>query len=633
MSKELLEQIESPDDLKALSLSDLEQLAGEVRAFLIQSLSKTGGHLAPNLGVVELTLALHKVFSTPKDQIVWDVGHQAYVHKILTGRKEQFDGLRQYMGLSGFPKPDESHHDAFATGHSSTSISAALGLAKGRDIRGNKEEVVAVIGDGAMTGGMAFEALNHAGHEGTNLTVILNDNEMSIGENVGALASYLNRLRTDPTYDRVKEDVEWLLKKIPAIGGTVMKSLERVKDSLKYLMVSGVIFEEMGFTYLGPIDGHNLQQLTSALESTKEKNGPVLLHVVTQKGKGYHPAEKFPDKYHGVGAFDLKTGKSQKDPGALPSYSKIFGDTLSGIADRHQNVVAITAAMKDGTGLDQFSKLYPERFFDVGIAEQHAVTFAAGLARKGLKPVVAMYSTFLQRAYDQVYHDVCMQNLPVIFAIDRAGIVGGDGETHQGLYDLSFLRSVPNMTIMAPKDEQELQDMMETAVNMDSPVAIRYPRGSVEGVSLSSEPQMLPLYSGEIIQKGQKLALLAAGKMVSDARKMADIIKETQGFAPTVYNARFIKPIDQEGILKLAKNHDFLCTLEENTLKGGFGSEVLELLNDYALSYKLVHRVGMPDEFIPHGDRDNILKHYGMDHVQLVKTIMKYLRGEQVGLG
>ncbi|ACB85268.1 1-deoxy-D-xylulose-5-phosphate synthase [Natranaerobius thermophilus] len=628
----LLSYINTSEDLKHLSTEDLNKLAEELREFLISSISITGGHLAPNLGVVELTLAIHKVFSPIQDKIVWDVGHQSYIHKILTGRKEQFSTLRQFGGLSGFPKPEESRYDAFGTGHSSTSISAALGMAKARDLQGSNEEVLAVIGDGAMTGGMAFEAMNHAGHEQANMTVILNDNEMSIGTNVGALSSYLSRLRTDPKYHRIKEDVEFLLKRIPAIGGKMMKSVERVKDSMKYLMVSGMLFEELGFTYIGPIDGHNIPQLMEVLNNAKDKNGPVLVHVITKKGKGYEPAEKFPDKFHGTGPFEIETGNAPKKAETAPSYSKVFGDTISEIARKNESVVAITAAMKDGTGLTNFAREFPERFFDVGIAEQHAITFAAGLARKGFKPVVAIYSTFLQRAYDQIIHDVCMQDNPVIFAIDRAGIVGGDGETHQGLYDLSYLRSIPNLIVMAPKDEAELQRMLNTAVNINKPVAIRYPRGKGEGVTLWENMTPIPLYKGETIREGSQVAMIGVGKMVPDMLEVADMLKK-EGIEPTVFNARFVKPLDESSILEIAQKHEYIYTFEENTELGGFGSQVLECLSKHGLAHKLIDRFCLPDEYIPHGDRSKVLSQYSLHSQELINKILNRLRGEQIEQG
>ncbi len=630
----LLDSIHHPRELKSLSKRELDQLAQEIRDFLVGSLSSTGGHLAPNLGVVELTIALHKVFSTPRDKIVWDVGHQAYVHKILTGRKKYFHTLRKFEGLSGFPKPEESEHDAFATGHSSTSISSALGMAHARDLMQDNEYVVAVIGDGALTGGMAFEALNNAGHNRTNITIILNDNEMSINENVGGLPSYLNRIRTDPKYHRVKEDIEYLLQKLPAIGGRMWKSMERVKDSIKYFMVSGMIFEELGISYYGPVDGHDISQLVEVMDRTKNIQGPVLIHAITQKGKGYHPSEKSPDKYHGTGAFNVKTGKTSSKPGTPPKYSQVFGDTLTELACQDENIVAVTAAMKSGTGLDGFASKFPRRFFDVGIAEQHAVTFSAGLAKKGLKPVVAIYSTFLQRAYDQLIHDVCLQNLPVVFALDRSGIVGGDGETHQGLFDLSYLRTIPNLNVMAPRNEAELQRMIKTAVNIHRPTAIRYPRGKGEGVALNDDPETIPLFKGEMIQwkKKAKIALIAVGTMVSHALKIAEKL-ESQGLPCTVFDARFIKPLDEENLQKLAENHDYLYTFEENIETGGFGSAVLEVLSRMNSAHKLVERFAVPDCFVPQGEREEILPCYDLDQKNIISRITGHFQGDKLEHG
>lgn len=488
--KNILETIDKPQDLKRLSMEELKVLAGEIRQLLICSVSKTGGHLAPSLGVVELTLALHKTFNSPIDKIVWDVGHQAYVHKILTGRRDSFHTLRQFGGISGFPKPSESEHDSFGTGHSSTSISAVLGMALARDIEGKKNNVLAVIGDGSLTGGQAYEALNHAGHTGTNMIVILNDNEMSIAKNVGAMSEYLSKMRTEPSYKKVKKDIEFLLRKIPAIGEHVVKTVERLKDSVRYLLVPGMLFEELGFNYVGPIDGHNLEILTEVLEKAKDMQGPILIHVLTCKGKGYEPAECNPGKFHGVGPYCVESGEVIKN-GNIPTYTGVFGDALVELAAKDPRIVAITAAMPEGTGLKKFGTQFPNRFFDVGIAEQNAVTVAAGMAISGMKPIVALYSTFAQRAYDQILHDVCLQKLPVIFALDRAGIVGEDGPTHHGVFDYSYLRHIPNMVIMAPKDENELRHMLYTAIQMNSPVVIRYPRGSGLGIPTNDPFQQL----------------------------------------------------------------------------------------------------------------------------------------------
>ncbi|UMZ73945.1 1-deoxy-D-xylulose-5-phosphate synthase [Natranaerofaba carboxydovora] len=628
----LLNNLSLPGDLKNLETNELQQLADEIRENLIVNLSGIGGHLAPNLGVVELTLSLYNVFSLEEDKFIWDVGHQAYVHKMLTGRLNEMSSIRQFGGISAFPNPEESQYDAFKTGHSSTSISAALGLCKARDLSGGNEKIISVIGDGALTGGMAFEALNQAGHEKTDIKVILNDNEMSIGENVGAMSSYLTRIRTDPKYQRVKEDLEFILKRIPAIGGKMVKSIERVKDTLKYLLVSGLLFEELGFTYLGPVDGHNITTLKQMLKNAKATRGPVLVHVVTKKGKGYLPAENEPDLFHGVGPFDKDTGDLKKSSdNEPPTYSKVFGDVMTELAEKNNNLLAITAAMCSGTGLDKFKEKYPRRFFDVGIAEQHAVTFAAGLAKGGYRPVVAIYSTFLQRAYDQIVHDVCLQKLPVTFAIDRAGIVGGDGETHQGLFDLSYLRTIPNIIIMAPKDEKELKTMLSTAFTIDKPVAIRYPKGKGEGVNIDESIEKLEIGKGEIIKKGKNVALICVGSMVKIGEQVLEKLNE-KGVNATLFNARFVKPLDENNIINLAKSHNELYTLEENSLVGGFGSGVLELLSEYGLADKLVVRFGINDKFVEHGDRNAILDKYGLSPDKITAKILKKNRGEKIGL-
>lgn len=615
----LLQSISSPDDLKDFNLNQLQQLAQEIRDEIISVVAQNGGHLAPNLGVVELTLALHSVYSSPVDKIVWDVGHQAYVHKLLTGRYSAFNTLRQFGGISGFPKRTESIHDPFIAGHSSTSISAALGLAKARDLRGEKHNVIAVIGDGAMTGGMAFEALNHAGHLGTNLTVILNDNEMSISPNVGAMSAYLNRVRIDPFYTKRKEDIEFLLKKIPAIGSTMVKVADRIKDSLRYLLVPGMLFEELGFKYFGPVPGHDIQELKTVLQNTKYINKPVLVHVVTKKGKGYLPAEKNPHKFHGVGPFEIESGKiiKKKTP---PSYTQIFSDTLIKLGESNPQIIAFTAAMGDGTGISSFAKKFPQRSFDVGIAEQHAVTMAAGLALEGYKPVVALYSTFLQRAYDQVVHDIALQNAPVIFAIDRAGLVGEDGPTHHGVFDISFLRHIPNMVIMAPKDENELQHMLYTATITNQPVAIRYPRGAGTGVELDTQLYSLPIGKSETLQEGGDLTLIPVGNMVSVALKAAEILGE-KGIYCTVINPRFIKPLDEEGILKGVSNTKGIVTLEEHSLMGGFGSGILELLQKNNINKKVV-RIGLEDSFSLHGKVDVLRENYGLTPQKVATRIL-----------
>jgi 1-deoxy-D-xylulose-5-phosphate synthase len=595
----LLEQIVEQSDIKKLQLNELPLLAEEMRSLIIGSVAATGGHLAPSLGVIELTIALHYVFDTEKDKIVWDVGHQTYGHKILTGRKDRFASLRQYQGVSGFPKREESVHDAFNTGHSSTSISAALGFALARDIQGQDHHIAAVIGDGALTGGQAFEALNQAGHKGINLLVVLNDNEMSIAENVGALSSYLSRIRSDPFYTRRKRDLEFLLHKVPAIGPGVVKAVERLKDSLKYLLVPGMLFEELGFTYLGPIDGHNIAELTGFLDKAKSLQGPVLLHILTQKGRGYKPAEQDPATFHGVGPFDLETGvllkKSDK-----PTYTAVLGNTLIDLAQKDERIVALTAAMPEGTGLTRFSQLFPQRFIDVGIAEANAVTQAAAMSLQGLRPVVAIYSTFLQRAYDQILHDVCLQNAPVVFALDRAGLVGEDGPTHHGAFDYSYLRHIPQMSVMAPKDEEELRQMLYTALRYEGPVALRYPRGQGVGVKLTDRYERLPWGRGEVLTTGQDILLIAVGSMVYPALEVSEILKNW-GISATVINARFIKPLDEQLLVDaILRNRNFV-TLEENVVAGGFGSAILELLTRRGVTKYNCLNIGLPDAFVTHG--------------------------------
>ncbi len=614
---EILDAIKSPEDLKGLNLNKLNKLASEIRHLLIESVSQCGGHLAANLGVVELTLALHNVFDSPQDKIIWDVGHQSYVHKILTGRQEKMNTLRQYGGLSGFPKYEESPHDAFDTGHSSTSISAALGYSLARDIKGEKHSVIAVIGDGALTGGIAFEALNHAGHAGSDLIVILNDNEMSISKNVGAMSSYLNRLRTDPSYSRTKEDIEQVLHKIPGIGPNIARAAGRVKDTVKYIMVPGILFEELGFTYIGPVNGHNLEELTIVLANAKKMKGPILLHTITEKGRGYEPARRNPDIFHGIGPFDIGTGSPIKK--SIKTYTELFGEFLVQKASEDEKVVAITAAMTSGTGLTEFSQKFPKRFFDVGICEQHAVTMAAAMARGGLKPVVAIYSTFLQRAYDQLIHDVALQNLPVIFVLDRAGLVGEDGPTHHGVFDISYLRSIPNFTVMAPADENELLDMLHTSFYIKGPVAIRWPRGVGEGVNLNKERSLINIGQARYLQAGHDLALIAIGRGTSIATEAARILRQ-EGILATVVDARFIKPLDTKGLLEVCSKSKYVVTIEDNILSGGFGSGLAELLADNNVKIKML-RVGIPDEFIEHGKVDQLFDLLGMDAESIVESI------------
>ena len=619
-----LQQIKSPDDIKTMNMSELKVLAQEIRETLIQVVSENGGHLAPNLGVVELTLALHMVFHTPEDKIIWDVGHQSYVHKLLTGRYEQFHTVRTLDGLSGFPKRSESEHDAFGAGHSSTSISAAVGFAKARDLRGGKNNVIAVIGDGAMTGGMAFEALENAGHMDSNIIVILNDNEMSIDPNVGALAEYLSRARSNPAYTKSKDDVEELLKKIPGIGDKMFKAADKLKDSLKYLLVPGVLFEEFGFKYYGPINGHDLPALMTVLENVKGINRPVLIHVETKKGKGYAPAEKNPDLFHGVSPFHIQTGELKKKS-TVPTYTSVFGKTLAELGAQDDRIVGITAAMGKGTGINVFQEQFPARTIDVGIAEEHAVTMAAAMALDGYKPVVAIYSTFLQRAYDQVMHDVALQNAPVVFCLDRAGLVGDDGPTHHGIFDVSYLRHIPNMVCMAPKDENELRHMLNSALTYNCPVAMRYPRGEGLGVPMDEALQVLPLGKAEVLQEGDKVTLLALGSMVHIAQQVAERLQAEVGITSTVINARFAKPLDADTILQYAGQDTLLVTLEEQAVTGGFGSAVLELYNQHGIDARNVLTIGIADSFVQHGNTARLKEMQGLDVESVVAKVKERL--------
>ena len=623
----LLDKINSPADVKKLSDEQLKQLAAEIRQLLIEVISHTGGHLAPNLGVVELTLALHKVFTTPQDKLVFDVGHQAYIHKIITGRREQFPTLRQYGGLSGFPKRCESEHDAFGTGHSSTSISAALGMAAARDLQGEDYNVVAIIGDGSMTGGMAFEALNNAGTLHKKMVVVLNDNEMSISKNVGAMSDYLYHLRTGETYNKIKNDIEGWLKNME-FGTDVLKAIRRLKGSVKYLMVPTSIFEELGFTYLGPVDGHDIHGLIEVLQAAKKIDGPVMVHVLTKKGKGYKPAEESPNKFHGTGPFEIATGKKITNPAAPISYTEVFGKTITELADSDKKVVGLTAAMPDGTGLNIFAQAHPDRFFDVGIAEQHAVTAAAGMAAAGMKPVTAIYSTFMQRAYDSILHDICMQKLHVTMCLDRAGLVGDDGYTHHGVFDYAYLRSIPNMTIMAPKDENELRHMLKTALSFNGPISVRYPRGSGVGVDITEPMHELPIGKAEVLREGKELCFWAIGSMVQSAVQAADKLKE-QGIDAGVVNMRFAKPLDKELLIEHAKRYGKIVTLEEGVLAGGVGSEVLEILDDAGLLQQcVVLRLGIPDEFVTHGDKKLLFRDLGLDTDAIVQKAAAFVKGE-----
>ncbi len=613
----ILEKINCPDDLKLIRRDLLGVLAQEIREKIINTVSVTGGHLAPSLGVVELTIAIHYFFNAPHDKIIWDVGHQAYAHKLLTGRFHNFSTLRQHGGISGFPKCEESIFDAFGVGHSSTSISAALGMAAARDLEGGDEKIVAVIGDGSLTGGMAFEGLNNAGHLKKDLIVILNDNEMFISKKIGAISSYFTRLITAGFYKKMEKKAEQLLQRMSISA----KDINKVARRMKVLLVPGMLFEELGFTYFGPIPGHDINGLIEILSNIKDVGGPVLLHVITKKGKGYEAAEQNAPLYHGLGRFNVITGEPEGDS-TIPSYTSIFGSALLRLAKSDKKIVAITAAMPSGTGLDQFSEEFPDRFFDVGIAEQHAVTFAAGLATYGIKPVVAIYSTFLQRAFDQVIHDVCLQNLDVTFILDRSGIVGEDGPTHQGTFDISYLRIIPNLIIMAPKDENELQHMLNTAIEHKGPVAIRFPRGSGEGVEIDKEFNLLEIGKAEVLQEGKDVTILAVGNTVYRSLKaVGELAKE--GIKATLVNIRFIKPLDKELIMKLACKTKMIVTVEENVLSGGFGSAVRELLNDSCVPVK---NIGLPDSFIEHGSPRVLREKYGLSVNGITESIRKFVK-------
>jgi 1-deoxy-D-xylulose-5-phosphate synthase len=622
---ELLARIQSPEDLAALSEEELIILAEEIRRYLITVVAATGGHLAASLGVVELTLALHRVFDSPRDKIIWDVGHQCYAHKLLTGRREDFPTLRQLGGVCGFPRRQESPHDVFNTGHGSTSVGAALGMAKARDLAGGKESIIAVIGDGSLTGGMALEALNYAGHLNTNLLVILNDNEMSIAPSVGAIAGYLSRIRLDPNYIRARDNFDRMLGKLPR-GGQVLDGMRRFKGGLLHLILPGMLFEELGFAYHGPIPGHDLHALIDMLAHLKNQSGPLLLHVVTQKGRGYAPAENDAARYHSPGAFDIETGEPLSIASGN-SYTKVFGETLIKLAEQDSRICAVTAAMCSGTGLEGFAQRFsqPKRYFDVAMAEQTAVTFAAGLATQGMLPVVAIYSTFLQRAYDQIVHDVCLQDLPVVFALDRAGLVGEDGPTHHGAFDISYLRHIPNLIVMAPADLSELAAMLVTAVTAGKPAALRYPRG--EGGNPPAElPQAIPLGKGRLLRDGKQVVLAAVGTMVASALLAAELLA-ARGIEAAVFDARFIKPLDRETLLELADSRGKLVTLEENSLAGGFGSAVLELFAEAGVSVPVL-RLGLPDEFIEHGAREALLKNLRLDPESIAQQIEAFVRSD-----
>ncbi len=623
----ILDSVDSPDDIRRLDLPGLNLLADEIRQMIIDTVSVCGGHLSSSLGTVELTLALHYVFSTPKDKLIWDVGHQAYTHKIITNRKDRFRTLRQRGGISGFPRREESPYDVFNVGHSSTSISAAAGITEARCLKKENFKVVAVIGDGSMCAGMAFEALNWSGDRKKNLIIVLNDNELSISPNVGALSSYLNRIMTAQRVTKFKSDLKTLLRSIPFVGRQMVTFSRQLEEAFKSFLVPGVLFEELGFTYVGPLEGHRLDNLIKNFENIREMSGPVLVHVVTRKGKGYKLAEDDPQKFHGIAPFNRKTGDVLSSGTAAASYTRVFGDTMIKLARQNPSIVAITAAMCEGVGLDSFAQEFPDRFYDVGIAEQHGITFAAGLAVESIIPVVAIYSTFLQRAYDQIIHDVCLQKLSVVLALDRAGIVGADGPTHHGLFDLSFLRSMPNLIIMAPKDENELQHMLKTAVELGGPVAVRYPRGAGVGVPLDDELRPLACGRGEILTEGKDLALIAIGSTVYPALAAAEKLIG-QGVSATVINARFVKPLDAELILWAARTHPKIITIEENVLAGGFGSAVLELLADQGLKQVMVRRMGIPDEFVEHATQAELRRQYRLDEAGIIATMLEMVKAE-----
>ena len=613
----LLEKITRENDIKKIKKEDYPALAEEIRRFLIEKISVTGGHLGSNLGAVELTMALHLSLDLPNDKIVWDVGHQAYTHKLLTGRREGFETLRKYGGMSGFPKRKESDCDCFDTGHSSTSISAGLGLVKARDLREEKRTIVSVIGDGSLTGGMAYEALNNAAQLKTNFIIVLNDNNMSISENVGGVSKYLNNIRTATGYLDLKEGVYNALQSIPK-GDAIVKNIRRAKSSVKHLIIPGMFFEDMGITYLGPVDGHNVEAMIRVMKEARRCKNAVLVHVITQKGKGFAPAERHPARFHGTEPFDIATGLPS-NPRTVPNYTDVFSTVMTKLGARDESVVAITAAMPDGTGLKRFRNLYPDRFFDVGIAEQHAVTFAAGLAAGGMKPIVAVYSSFLQRAYDQILHDVCIQNLPVVFAIDRAGLVGSDGETHQGIFDLSYLSSIPNMHIMAPKNKWELSDMIKFAVGFGAPIAVRYPRGSAyDGLKDFRAP--IAFGRSEVLYEEEDIALLAVGSMVKTAVTVRRALKD-MGYSCSLVNARFVKPIDEEMVREMAQSHKLLVTMEENVESGGFGEKVRECLDELQTSCRLLS-IAIPDEYVEHGNVSLLYQEVGIDADSVIKRIV-----------
>ncbi len=632
IKQSVLAGVNFPRDIRKLTITDLQSLAEEIREMMIETVSRQGGHLASSLGTVELTLALHYVFDTPRDRLVWDVGHQAYAHKIITGRKERFATLRQKGGISGFPKREESPYDCFDVGHSGTSISAAAGMAEARCLKGEDFRIIAVIGDGSMSAGMAFEGLNWTGDRHKNLIIILNDNEMCISPNVGALSSHLNRIMTGQTVNRLRAEVKTFLRSVPGIGEQMLKFSRQVEESLKTFFVPGAIFEELGFTYVGPLEGHHLDHLIKTLENVRQLPGPVLVHVVTQKGKGYKYAEDDPSRFHGIPPFDIETGEpvAAGSPPPAPSYTSVFGRTIVTLAREEARIVAITAAMSEGTGLDRFAGEFPGRFYDVGMAEQHGVTFAAGLATQGFIPIVAIYSTFMQRAYDQIIHDVCLQKLPVVLAMDRGGFVGADGPTHHGLFDFAFLRAIPNIVVMAPKDENELQHLMKTAVTCGRPAALRYPRGKGVGATLDDKPRAIPVGKGEILRDSPEaaLAVVAIGSCVYPALSAAETL-QAEGIPIRVINARFVKPLDAELLCQTAMSIKRIVTVEENTLMGGFGSAVLELFAERGFAGVVVRRLGIPDEFAQHATQKELRRLYGIDAEGIAAAVREMLDDEK----
>ncbi|OGP68958.1 MAG: 1-deoxy-D-xylulose-5-phosphate synthase [Deltaproteobacteria bacterium RBG_13_53_10] len=621
----ILDRVNAPSDLKGLDAEELEQLCRELRDEILTTVAKNGGHLASNLGVIELTVALHRVFDLPIDKLVWDVGHQSYAHKLLTGRKDRFHTLRQYEGISGFPKREESPFDAFDSGHSGTSISAALGMAEARRHQGKEGRMIAIIGDGSMTAGLAFEGLNQAGHIDQDLIVVLNDNEMSISPNVGALSSYLNRLMTGQFVNRFRDDIKAFLETLPSIGKSVLRFAKQAEESLKRFLMPGLLFEELGLKYIGPIDGHRLDHLIETFQNVKKLRGPILVHVITKKGKGYGPAEMNPSRFHGVSPFNLETGEPAGQKGGIPSYTEVFGETLRALAREKKNVIAVTAAMQNGTGLEEFSREFPDRFYDIGIAEQHAVTFAAGIALEGLKPVVAIYSTFLQRAYDQIVQDVCLQNLPVVFALDRGGVVGEDGPTHHGVFDFSYLRHIPNLVVMAPKDEEELRHMIKTAIEYPGPIAFRYPRGRGVGVGRAAVLRCVEIGKAEVLREGRDITLIAIGCTVHPCLGAARRL-EAMGIDSAVINSRFLKPLDKDLICEWAVRTGRVLTIEENVLQGGFGSAVLELLQEKGVTSVQVKRLGLPDLYLDHGPQSLLRLKYGIDENGIFESVVEMFK-------